>query len=148
MINYFSDKSFQVTDPKGRLVLPKDVRDAFKIKKGDMLYLLPNLSDPPYLEVRTLKQWEQYRESLKQEESSEKKKDAIRYAKMFKAEVTVDGQGRILIPQALRDACKLDGTVAVVDMEIYIEIWCKAHVELKLKDMVQAFKDASDRTFR
>jgi MraZ protein len=148
MNNFFSEKAFQSTDPKGRLVLPKDVRDAFKIKKGDTLVLVPNLSDPAYLEIRTTEQWAHYRETLAQEESSEKKKDSIRYAKMFKAEVAVDGQGRILIPQQLREACQLDGTVAVIDMELYIEVWCKANVERKYNDMINAFRETSNRAYK
>ncbi len=112
-----------------------------------ILYLVPNLSDPPYLEMRTAKQWEAYRQSLRQETSSEQKKDTFRYAMMIKEKAVVDGQGRIMIPNRIRETCSLEGTVAVVDMDIYVEVWCKAHMAKKYADMVRAFKETNDRMF-
>ncbi|MDH3214729.1 MAG: hypothetical protein OEN01_00385 [Candidatus Krumholzibacteria bacterium] len=147
MHNYFNEKSLHNIDPKGRLLLPKDIRHAFKIKKGDPLYLVPNLSDPQYLEIRTAKQWGDYCESLRRETSGEQKKDTFRYAMMSKEQSTVDGQGRILIPQGIRDSCKLDGSVAVINMDQYTEVWCQEHVERKYADMVRAFKATNDRIF-
>lgn len=147
MINYFDEKSLHSTDPKGRLLLPKDLRDSFKIKKGDLLYLVPNLSEPPYLEIRTEKQWRLYRENLRQEEAGEKKKDSFRYTMMLKEVATVDGQGRIMIPERIRSACGLDGRVAVVNMELYVEVWAKDHMERKYQDMLRAFKETNDRMF-
>ncbi len=147
MFNYFNEKSLHTIDGKGRLLLPKEVRQAYKIKKGDVLYLVPNLSDPPYLEMRTAKQWDAYRQSLRQETSSEQKKDTFRYAMMIKEKAVVDGQGRIMIPNRIRETCSLEGTVAVVDMDIYVEVWCKAHMAKKYADMVRAFKETNDRMF-
>ena len=147
MNNYFNDKALLSTDPKGRLLLPKDIRDHFKIKKADLLFLVPNLSEPRYLEVRTEKQWKAYCESLRQEEAGEKKKDSFRYAMMLKEVATVDGQGRIALPQRIREACSLDGLVAVVNMEVYIEVWSKDHMERKYQDMIRAFKETNDRMF-
>ena len=147
MLNYFNEKSFLSTDPKGRLLLPKELRSDLKIKKGDLLYLIPNLADLPYLEIRTKRQWEGYIQSLRAQEPSQEKKDSIRYAKMFKETATVDGQGRILLPQNVREVCKLNGAVAVVDMEIYIEVWCKESMMKRYADLVRAFKNANDRTF-
>jgi len=147
MLNHFNEKSLHTIDGKGRLLLPKEVRQAYKIKKGDVLYLVPNLSDPPYLEIRTARQWEEYRQSLRQETSSEQKKDTFRYAMMIKEKAVVDGQGRIMIPNRIRETCSLEGTVAVVDMDVYVEVWCKAHMAKKYADMVRAFKDTNDRMF-
>ena len=147
MLNYFNEKSFLSTDPKGRLLLPKEVRSDLKIKKGDLLYLIPNLTDLPYLEIRTKRQWVDYIRSLREQEASQDKKDSIRYAKMFKETATVDGQGRILLPQNVRDFCNLNGAVTVVDMEIYVEVWCKENIMKRYADLVRAFKNANDRTF-
>jgi division/cell wall cluster transcriptional repressor MraZ len=147
MINHFNEKSLHGVDPKGRLLLPKEVRLAFKIKKGDVLYLVPNLSDPPYLEIRTAAQWEQYRKSLRAETSGQQKKDTFRYAMMSKETAVVDGQGRFMIPGRIRQTCRLDGTVAVINMDLYVEVWCKEHVDKKYADMVRAFKETNDRMF-
>ena len=147
MIDYFNEKDLHTIDPKGRLLLPREIRDAFKIKKANVLYLIPNLSEPPYLEIRTESQWRKYCDTLRQQESSEKKKDSFRYAMMLKERVTVDGGGRIVIPTRIRDKCGLDGSVAVVNMDIYIEVWSQKHMEQKYNDMIRAFREANDRAF-
>ena len=147
MISHFNDRAFHATDPKGRLLLPKEIRAEQGIKKADTLYLVPNLSDPPYLEVRTASQWDGYCTSLRDQDAGEKKKDSYRYAMLFKEKVTVDGQGRVMLPQRIRDLCKLNGDVAVINMDVYVEVWCKDHVETKYADMVRAFKDSNDRMF-
>jgi DNA-binding transcriptional regulator/RsmH inhibitor MraZ len=147
MIQHLNQDCFHNTDSKGRLLLPKSVRESFKIKKGDKLYLLPDLSDPPYLEARTASQWADYRRSLREDTAGEKKKLSFRYADLIKETATVDGQGRFLIPQRMRDTCNLVGEVAVINMEDYFEIWAKGHVAKRFEAMVKAFKEINDRMF-
>ncbi|UCG51231.1 MAG: hypothetical protein JSW58_13695 [Candidatus Latescibacterota bacterium] len=147
MNNYFNEKSLHSIDSKGRILLPKDIRGHFRIKKAEVLHLVPNLSGPSYLEIRSASQWKKYCESLRQQESGEKKKDSFRYAMMLQETATVDGQGRILIPQRIRETCKFGETVAIVNMDVYIEVWAKEHMDQKYADMVRAFKELNDRMF-
>ena len=147
MIHHLNQDCFHTTDSKGRVLLPKSIRAAFKIEKGDKLYLVPDLSTPSYLEVRTEKQWAAYRKSLRDDAASEKKKLSFRYADLIKESATVDGQGRFLIPQRMRDTCELEGEVAVINMDDYLEIWAKDHVAKRFQDMVDAFKEINDRMF-
>ena len=143
----FNEKYIYSLDPKSRLLLPLEVRQQFKIKKGDHLYLIPNLSEPEYLEIRTESQWQSYQEDFSQQESNDQKKDFLRYAMMFQERVTVDGQGRFIISQRIRDLCKLEDAVAVINMRSYAEVWNKTHVERKYADMVRAFKELNDRMY-
>jgi len=66
---------------------------------------------------------------------------------MLQETATVDGQGRILIPQRIRELCNIVDAVAVVDMDGYLEVWAKAQLEQKYADMVRAFKEMNDRMF-
>jgi DNA-binding transcriptional regulator/RsmH inhibitor MraZ len=147
MINHLNEDCFHSIDQKGRLLLPKDIRESFKIKKGDKLFLVPDLSNPPYLEVRTERQWVDYRRSLRDDEAGEKKKLSFRYADLIKETATVDGAGRFLIPQRMRDTCTLAGVVAVINMEDYVEIWAKDYIAKRFDEMVKAFKEINDRMF-
>ena len=147
MMNYFNEKSLHSVDGKGRLLLPKDIRGDLKIKKGDVLFLLPDFSALPYLEVRTRKQWDTYIKNLREDEASDEKKDTYRYAMLAKEKATVDGQGRILIPQRIKKACSLAGTVAVINMAIYFEVWAGDYMDKKYADLVKAFKKTNDRIF-
>jgi MraZ protein len=146
-MNAFNDKYIFQLDPKSRLRLPLEIRQQFKIRKGDRLYLVPNLSDPEYLEIRTESQWQSYHQEFAKQESNDQKKDFIRYAMMFQERVTVDGQGRFVISQRIRDLCKLEDEVAVINMQSYAEIWNTSHVERKYADMVRAFKEINDRLY-
>ena len=147
MKKYFNEKNLHSFDSKGRILLPKEIRGHYDIQKSDILYLIPNLADTSYLEIRTEEAWSRYTASLRRQESGEKKKDTFRYAMMLKETVTVDGQGRILIPQGIREACELGQTVAVVNMDIYIEVWSKEQMDQKYDKMVRAFKETNDRMF-
>ena len=146
-MTYFNDKYLHNLDSKGRLLLPREIRSHFKIKKGDNLYLIPNTNEPAYLEIRTARQWQDYCDKLTKQEAGVKKKDFLRYTRISQESVTIDGQGRIIIPQRLRELCKLDSTVAIINMDRFIEVWNKAHVEAKYHDMVNAFRELNDLLF-
>jgi MraZ protein len=146
-MNSFNDKYLHSFDNKSRLLLPRDIREIFKIEKGDNLLLIPNLAPPEYLEIRTEAQWQVYQENLSKQESTAQKKDFLRYAMMLHEKITVDGQGRIVVSPRIRDLCKLDGTVAVINMGSFAEVWNVSHMELKYPDLVRAYKEINDRLF-
>jgi MraZ protein len=143
----FNDKYLHTLDTKSRLLLPMEIRQTFKIKKGDELILIPNLSKPEYLEIRTASQWKVYQEDFVKQETNDQLKDFLRYVMMFQENVKVDGQGRIVLSQRIRDLCKLDGTVAVIKMRTCAEVWNKENMEHKFADLIRAFKGINDRLF-
>lgn len=147
MNNYFNEKNIHSVDSKGRVLLPKDVRDRHKLKKGDTLLCVPSVTIPAYVEIRTEAQWKKYRENLRNTEPGESKKDSFRVADLSKDTASLDGQGRVLIPQWIREACGIKESVAVVDMDEYIEVWAKENIEQKYAQMVRAFKERNDRLF-
>jgi transcriptional regulator MraZ len=148
MNNYFNEKNLHSIDLKGRVLVPKEVRDKHRYKKGDVLYFTPNTSGAAYVEIRTEAQWKKHREQLlAAAEEGEAKKDSFRYADFFTKAATIDGQGRMAIPQGVREMCKLGDSVAIVDMDEHIEVWAKESFEQKYADMVRAFKEMNDRIF-
>jgi MraZ protein len=146
-MNYFNDKYLHSIDGKGRLLLPLEIRDYFKMKKGDSLYLIPNTSEPSYLEIRTAEQWKSYCNALMQQEPSKQKKDFLRYTRISLECVKLDAHGRIMIPQRLRDLCMLNGTVAIINMDLFVEVWSRENMEAKYHEMVKAFRELHDLTF-
>ncbi len=62
-------------------------------------------------------------------------------------QVTADGQGRIMISQRLRDLCRFDKEIAIIDMGDYIEAWNKEAVEQKYNDMLRAFNEINEQLF-
>ncbi len=147
MNNYFNEKDLHSIDLKGRVLVPRDIREKHHFKKGDVLHFTPNISGATYIEVRTDAQWKKHREQLLVAEGGETKKDSFRYAGFYSATATIDGQGRMFIPQKVRDMCNLGESVAIVDMEEHIELWAKESIEQKFADMVRAFKEINDQVF-
>ncbi len=143
----FNDKYLYHLDPKFRLRLPMEIRQQFEIKKGDQLHLIPYLSEHEHLEIRTESQWQLYKKKFLAQASNEHKKDFLRYAEVFQEYATVDGQGRIVITERIRDLCKLDETVAVINMHTYAEVWEKTNMERKYPDLLRAYKEFSDRLY-
>lgn len=146
-MSQFNDKYLHSMDAKGRLQLSREIRTRFKLKKGDVLHLLPNLDNPPFLEIRTDRQWHDYQTRFMSQAGGGLKRDFVRFVELTKETVVADAQGRISIPKRLREMCGLDGEVAVINLNSFVEVWNKDYVGQKYADLVKAFKDINNSLF-
>jgi len=146
-MNYYDGKYLHSIDQRGRLQLPKDVRTGTKIKKGDALFLFINPNSPRFLEIRTKSQWVAYQKQVEALPPSREKREFYRMIRLSTAEVTADSQGRVVVPQPMRESCGFGSEVIVVNMGTYIEVWNKEAVEQKHGDMLRAFNDINDQLF-
>lgn len=147
MNTYFNEKNVHSVDDKGRILLPKDVRDHHELKKGDLLYFVPSPMEPAYIEVRTESQWKKYRATLRRTEPGAEKKHTFRVADLSSDKVVLDGQGRVMIPEWIRGLCGVHESVAVVDMDEYIELWPRESLEQHYAEWVRAFRQRNDHMF-
>lgn len=108
-------------DTKGRLIIPSRFReelgDDFVVTKGldGCLFVFPN------------NEWQAFEEKLKALPLTNK--SARQFARFFVAGATpceLDKQGRILLPQTLREFAGLEKDVVLTGMLNRIEIWSKA----------------------
>jgi MraZ protein len=143
----FGEKHLHGIDPKGRLQLSRQVRDQLKLKKGDRLHLLPNIEEPPYLEVRTAAQWEDYEERFLAQAPGDVKRDFVRFVELHRETVIADSQGRIILPKSLRDQCALGASVVVINVSKCIEVWNPKHIERRYAEMANAFKNINNSFF-
>jgi MraZ protein len=141
------EKHLHSIDPKGRLQLARVVRDQLKLKRGDRLHLLPNIEEPPYLEVRTNAQWDEYERRFLSQAPGEVKRDFVRFVQLHRETVVADAQGRLILPKSLRERCQLDGTVVVIHMNSCVEVWSPKHIERRYAEMAKAFKDINNTFF-
>ena len=102
-------------DAKGRLFIPARLRE----KLGDTFYL--TLSTQNCLTAYSLKKWEELEEKVGNMPRS--KQLQVRPLFSHAARCELDSQGRVLIPQALRNFAGLSKNVAVVGTGLYAEIW-------------------------
>ena len=102
-------------DAKGRLFIPARLRDEL----GEVFYV--TLSTQKCLTAYSLEKWEE----TKQKVGAMPRSKQIQMRPLFAhaAKCELDAQGRILIPQALRDFAGLVKNVAVVGTGLYTEFW-------------------------
>lgn len=109
-------------DNKGRLIMPAKFReilgDAFVVTKGldGCLFVYPD------------KEWQIFEEKLQTLPLTNK--NARQFTRFFlagAAMLEVDKQGRILLPQVLREFAGLEKDVVLVGVASRIEIWSKEH---------------------
>ena len=105
-------------DEKNRMALPIK----FRKEMGKSVVLAPGLDLSIFM--FTTKEWEKI--SSKLSEASMVQSDILRFNRfMFggAVEVDVDGNGRILIPDILKERAQIRGKVAVLGVQNRIEIW-------------------------
>ena len=111
-------------DAKGRLIVPSRFReilgDAFVVAKGldGCLFVYDN------------EEWKLFEEKLRALPITNKEaRQFVRFFLAGAAEVEVDKQGRILIPNVLREFAGLAKDVALVGVGSRIEIWSRERFE-------------------
>ena len=120
-------------DTKGRTIIPakyrEDLGDEFVVTRGldGCLFLYPSA------------EWQKFVEKLQQLPSNQNTRRIQRQFLSKAMEVSLDKQGRILIPGLLRESAGLTKEVVFVGMMNRVEVWDKA----KLQDEEEAEDEAS-----
>lgn len=114
----FSGTSTHSIDSKGRIVLPARYREEL----GESFYVAKGFFD--CVQVLSLEEFENLRNNIKSLPAQSAL--ALQYAIISTAvEVTPNSQGRVPIPQNLREMAQLSKDAVVVGMDKRIEIWDK-----------------------
>ncbi|MGZ5288317.1 MAG: division/cell wall cluster transcriptional repressor MraZ [Actinomycetota bacterium] len=117
MTDLLGTHSYQL-DPKGRVSLPARFRAAFvdgcwiTVGQDRCLYVFPRA------------EWERRSDEVASFPLSDN--DGRAYARLFfgaSDEVRLDGQGRVTIPQRLRESVGIDKDVVVLGVRDRMEIW-------------------------
>lgn len=107
-------------DVKGRLNLPSKFRGDF----GETVVITKSSGEKKCLWVFSLPEWEAFTDKIKQLKISYSS-DIVRYFLTGASEASIDKQGRIMIPQNLREFAGLDKEVVVAGVLTKAEIWNK-----------------------
>ncbi|HEX4154892.1 MAG TPA: division/cell wall cluster transcriptional repressor MraZ [Acidobacteriaceae bacterium] len=101
-------------DEKGRLKVPSEFKAELEAQ-GRECFITSR--DGQRAEIHSLKDWEQIEEALAKLPASGPKKRLLDATNYYGQLVRMDEQGRLLIPQLLREAASLVGDVAVMGIE-------------------------------
>ena len=119
----FSGMSNHSIDAKGRIVLPAKFREEL----GESFYLARGFGNN-CVQVLSKEQFDAL--SAKIQALPANKAMALQYVFTASAvEVTPNAQGRVIIPQPLREFAGLDGEALVIGMNNRLEIWSKQKFE-------------------
>ncbi len=119
----FTGLSFHTLDDKGRLAIPARFRDVLRGKGDERLFIT---TSDVCLVAYPADEWRSLTEKVSQLSLMEPEIQAFRRFYIGGAsECPCDKQGRVLIPQPLRELAELDGQLLVQGMQRNFEIWNK-----------------------
>ena len=108
-------------DEKGRLKVPAEFKRVIDEKYGSQFYITS--LDGKVAQVYPFEEWERIEQKLAGLSTfNPTKKKFLDRANYWGQQVEMDGQGRLLIPQLLRESAIIKGEVAVLGNLTYLEV--------------------------
>jgi MraZ protein len=108
-------------DEKGRLKVPAEFKRVIDEKYGMQFYITS--LDGRVAQIYPFEEWEQIEQKLAGLSTfNPTKKKFLSRTNYWGQQVEMDGQGRLLLPQLLREAAQIKGEVAVVGYQKYLEV--------------------------
>ena len=129
-------------DDKGRLKVPNAFRRLVEERHGRELFLTSLTGE--YVRIYPMPVWLELEQKLAAMPSTHPSRqrflDRINY---FGCDAELDSQGRVIIPQRLREAATMSGDVDVLGQVNYLEVW--NHDRLVAKMQRDPFTDDDAR---
>jgi MraZ protein len=107
-------------DEKGRLKVPADFKRRVDEIYGPQFFITSR--DGKRAELYPMKEWEKIEEALAKVPASGAKRRFLDVTNYYGQVVEMDGQGRLLIPQNLREAATIEGDVAVLGQMTFLAV--------------------------
>ncbi|WP_073341293.1 division/cell wall cluster transcriptional repressor MraZ [Caldanaerobius fijiensis] len=126
-------------DPKGRVILPSKFREEL----GDSFIITKGLDE--CLFVYSKSEWERIEQKLR--ELPLNRKDARAFMRFFFAgasQCEVDKQGRVLIPQNLREYASLKKDLMIIGVSTRVEIWSLEKWQKYINDTGALFEEIAE----
>ena len=123
-------------DEKGRIIIPAKFRDEL----GDNFILNRGLDNCLYVYPRS--EWKILEEKIKELPTANPETRA--FVRLFfsgAVEAELDKQGRVVIPQHLREHAQIEKDVFVIGISTKVEIWSKENWENYSAQTKQSYED-------
>ncbi len=130
-------------DDKGRLKVPAEFKRVIDEKYAQKFYITS--LDGIVAQVYPFEEWERIEQKLASLSTfNPTKKKFLTRTNYYGQVVEMDGQGRLLVPQILREAAQIRGEVAVLGNLTYLEVRNLEALDREIKE--QAFSDEDIKT--
>ena len=107
-------------DEKGRLKVPAEFKRRVDELYGPQFFITSR--DGKRAEIWPMKEWEKIEDAISKLASSAAKRKFLDVTNYYGQVVEMDGQGRLLVPQGLREMAKVEGDVAVLGQQTYLAV--------------------------
>ena len=131
-------------DRKGRIIIPARFREVFKENYVEKFYVTRGLDKCLFLFIE--EEWKSQERIFKS--MSFTKAETRKFNRLYfsgACEVICDKQGRILIPQYLKEYADIQKGVMVIGVSNRIEIWSKEGWKQYYKDTKDSFEDIAEK---
>ena len=129
-------------DEKGRLKVPAEFKRVIDEKYAQKFYITS--LDGIVAQVYPFEEWERIEQKLAALSTyNPTKKKFLTRTNYYGQVVEMDGQGRLLVPQILREVAQISGEVAVLGNLTYLEV---RNLEALDKEVKEPFTDEDTRT--
>lgn len=126
-------------DEKGRITIPRHMRDRMEVLGHYVWYMTRGFDGCIFMFERA--EWDKLRDQIGRFSAMNAKVlDFRRLLFGSMAEARLDGQGRMAVPQHLREHAHLDKDVVVLGVDDHLELWDK--------EAWRAFQEAKEQEFR
>ena len=130
-------------DEKGRLKVPAEFKRVIDEKYAQRFYITS--LDGRVAQIYPFEEWERLEQKLAQLSTfNPTKKKFLDRTNYYGQVVEMDGQGRLLIPQLLRESAQIRGEVAVLGNLTYLEVRNMEALDREIKE--QPFTDEDTKT--
>lgn len=122
MAGYFTGEYYNTLDEKGRIAFPSKLRSNLN---GDVIWITKGLGGDRSLLIYSPEDWERTVNELKEKLSIYNANTRWFYRKFISParEIQIDKNGRIAIPQSLREYALLKKECVFLGMNSVIELW-------------------------
>lgn len=127
-------------DPKNRVIMPSKFRE----KLGDSFVMTKGLDN--CLFIYSSEEWSRVEEKLKSLPMTSK--DARAFVRFFFAgacECELDKQGRIVMPNNLKDYARIDKELVIIGVSTRIEIWSREEWNKFNNDANISYEDVAEK---
>jgi MraZ protein len=130
-------------DEKGRLKLPAEFKRQIDEQYGVNFYITSR--DGKEAEIHPLPEWEKFEQKLAQVPSfNAAKKKLLKWLNYFGQQSEMDGQGRVLLPQVLREKARLTADVIVYGEENHLKVANREDYEREMGEAPMTENDERD----
>ena len=119
-------------DEKGRIKIPNGFRQVVQSQYGPELFVTSITGD--YVRLYPMAVWLEIERKLGQVPSANPSKQRfLDRVNFFGQTAEMDKQGRVVLPQLLRESAAMAGEVSVLGLQNHLEVWNQKRLQERLK---------------